>query len=61
MSDGETANLLFQRMTELFMKVPPLKKLEFQPPQKRTMRFVQKENFAPKIKPVIENLHQAGT
>ena len=44
MSDGETANLVLKRMLELFLKVPPLKKLEFQK-QKKTMKFVQKENF----------------
>ena len=48
-------------MLELFLKVPPLKKtLEFQN-QKRTIKFVQKETFEPKIenlktKPMIENL-----
>ena len=43
-------------MLELFLKVPPPKKiLEFQN-QKKTMKFVQKENFEPKIKPMIENL-----
>ena len=42
-------------MLELFLKVPPLKKLEFQN-QKKTIKFVQKENFKPKIKPMIENL-----
>ena len=30
MPDGETANLVLKRMLELFLKVPPLKKLEFQ-------------------------------
>ena len=55
MSYGETANLILKRMRELFLKVPPLKKLEFEN-QKKTMKFVQKENFQPKIKPMIENL-----
>ena len=55
MSYGETANLILKRMLELFLKVPPLKKLEFEN-QKKTMKFVQKENFQPKIKPMIENL-----
>ena len=55
MSYGETANLILKRMRELFLKVPPLKKLEFEN-QKKTMTFVQKENFQPKIKPMIENL-----
>ena len=55
MSAGETLNLVLKRMLELFLKVPPLKKLEFQN-QKKTMKFVQKENFEPKIKPMIENL-----
>ena len=30
MPDRETANLLLKRMLELSLKVPPLKKLEFQ-------------------------------
>ena len=45
-------------MLELFLKVPPLKKLEFQN-QRKTTKFVQKENFEPKIKPMIENLQNA--
>ena len=53
---GETSNLVLKRMLELFLKVPPLKKmLEFQN-QKKTMKFVQKENFEQNIKPMIENL-----
>ena len=56
MSGGETPNLVLKIMLELFLKVPPLKKiLEFQN-QKKTMKLVQKENFAPKIKSMIENL-----
>ena len=55
MSDGERANLVLKGMLELFLKVPPLKKLEFQN-QKKAMKFIQKENFEPKIKPMIENL-----
>ena len=44
-------------MLELFLKVPPLKKiLEFQNQKKKTMKLVQKENFKPKIKAMIENL-----
>ena len=54
-------------MLELFLKVPPLKKiLEFQNQKKKTMKLVQKENFTtklvqkenfkPKIKAMIENL-----
>ena len=54
MPDGETANLVLKRMLELFLKVPPLKKLEFQNQKKKA--FVQKENVKPKIKPMIENL-----
>ena len=56
MSGGETPNLVLKIILELFLKVPPLKKiLEFQN-QKKTMKLVQKENFAPKIKSMIENL-----
>ena len=58
MPDGEAAYLVLKRMLELFLKVPPLKKLEFQNQKKRkkTMTFVQKETLKPKIKPMIENL-----
>ena len=43
-------------MLEFFVKVPPLKKkLEFQN-QKKDTKFVQKENFEPKIRLMIENL-----
>ena len=55
MPDGETTNLVLKRMLEVFLKVPPPKKLEFQN-QKKAMTFVQKESFEPKIKPMIENL-----
>ena len=61
MCGGKTPNLVLNRMLELFLKVPPLKKtLEFQN-QKKTIKFVQKETFEPKIenlktKPMIENL-----
>ena len=56
MSGGETPNLVLKIILELFLKVPPLKKiLEFQN-QKKTMKLVQKETFAPKIKSMIENL-----
>ena len=56
MSGGETPNLVLKIILELFLKVPPLKKiLEFQN-QKKTMKLVHKENFAPKIKSMIENL-----
>ena len=56
MSDGETSNLVLKRTLELFLKVPPLKKLEFQN-QKKDYEICTKENFEPKIKPMIENLH----
>ena len=39
-------------MLEFFLNVPPLSCL----PKKKTMKFVQKENFQPKIKRMIENL-----
>ena len=44
MPDGETANLVLKRMLELFLKLPPLKKLEFQN-QKKDYEIVHKENF----------------
>ena len=40
MPDGETTNLVLKRMLEVFLKVLPLKKLEFQN-QKKTLTFVQ--------------------
>ena len=56
MSGGGTPNLVLKRMLEFFLKVPPLKKkLEFQN-QKKDTKFVQKENFEPKIRLMIENL-----
>ena len=56
MSVGGTPNLVLKRMLEFFLKVPPLKKkLEFQN-QKKDTKFVQKENFEPKIRLMIENL-----
>ena len=62
MPDRETANLVLKRMLELFLKVPQLKKLEFQnqKKKKKTMTFVQTnkqtKKIEPKIKPMIENL-----
>ena len=56
MPDEETVNIVLKRMLERFLKVPPFKKLEFQSQKKKTMKFVQKENFEPKIKSMIENL-----
>ena len=44
MPDGETANLVLKRMLELFLKVPPLKKLEFQNP-KKDYEIYTKKNF----------------
>ena len=57
MSGGEIPNLVLKRILELFLKVPPLKKiLEVQNQKKMTMNFVRKKNLEPKIKPMIENL-----
>ena len=56
MSGGEISNIVLKRMLERFKNVSPLKKiLDFQN-QKKAMKFVQKENFKSKIKPMIENL-----
>ena len=52
-SGGKTPNLVLNRMPELFLKVPCLKKI-LKP--KKDLRFVQKENLEPKIKPMIEHL-----
>ena len=55
MCGGKTPNLVLNRMLELFLKVPPLKKtLEFQN-QKKTIKFVQKETFEPKIENLKTN------
>ena len=59
MSGGETPNLVLKTILELFLKVPPLNKiLEFQKQKKKkkTMKFVQKENWESKVKPINENL-----
>ena len=55
MSDGETENLVLKRMLELFLKVPPLKKLEFQN-QKKDYEIYTKRKFRTKMKRMIENL-----
>ena len=47
MPDGETANLVLKRMLELFLKVPPLKKLEFQN-QKKNYDICTKRKFRTK-------------
>ena len=47
MPDGETANLVLKRMLELFLKVPPLKKLEFQN-QKKDYEICTKRKFRTK-------------
>ena len=54
--NSTTQDLVLKRTLERFPKFLPLKKLEFQNQKKKTMKFVQKENFEPKIKPMIENL-----
>ena len=55
-SGGEISNIVLKRMLERFKNVSPLKKiLDFQN-QKKAMKFVQKETFQPKIKPMIRNL-----
>ena len=55
MSDEETANLVLKRMLEHFLKVPSLKKLEFQN-HKKDYEICTKRKFRTKIKPMIENL-----
>ena len=56
MSGGEISNIVLKRILERFKNVSPLKKiLDFQN-QKKAMKFVQKEIFQPKIKPMIGNL-----
>ena len=55
-SGGETPNLVLKSMYNFFLKVLPLKRIFQFRNQKKTMKFVQKENFEPKIKPMIEIL-----
>ena len=56
MTDGKIPNLVLKRMLELFLKIPPLKKLlEFQD-WKKNAKLIQKRNFKPEIKLMIENL-----
>ena len=43
-------------MLELFLKVPPLKKILEVQNQKKDYEICTKGNFEPKIKPMIENL-----
>ena len=44
-------------MLELFLKIPPLKKvLEFHDLEKTAKLIQKKENFKPEIKSMIENL-----
>ena len=43
MPDGETANLVLKRMLELFLKLPPIKKLEFQNSKKRLWNLYKKK------------------
>ena len=38
--DSTTQDLVLKTMLELFLKVPPLKKLEFQSKKKKTMKFL---------------------
>ena len=62
MSGGETPNLVLKTILELFLKVPPLNEiLEFQKQkkkQKKTMKFVQKENWESKIKSINEKTYK---
>ena len=47
MAGGKEPNLVLERMPEVFLKVPPLKKI---------LENFEKENFEPKTKPMIQNL-----
>ena len=50
-------NLVLKKMLELFLKIQSFKKvLEFKD-WKKTAKHIQKRNFKPEIKPMIENLH----
>ena len=54
-NDGKIPNLVLKRMLEIFLNIPPLKKvLEFQN-WKKTAKLTQK-NFKPEIKSMIEKL-----
>ena len=56
MPDGEPANLVLKIMLELFSESSITQEIRISKPKKKTMKFAQKENFEPKIKPMIENL-----
>ena len=57
MIGGKIPNLLLKRMLELFLKIPPLKKmLNFQDWKKTAKLLYEKEKFKPEIKPMTENL-----
>ena len=60
---GRIPNLVLKRMLELFLKVPPLKKIleqyrirKYQNTEGRLQNLYEKENSKPEIKPMIENL-----
>ena len=46
MPDWETANLVFKRMLEFFLKFPPLKKLEFQNQKKKKLWHLYKKKIS---------------
>ena len=48
---GEPPNVILKRIVELFLKVPPFKKI-----LEGNLKFVQKHNSKQKIKTMIENL-----
>ena len=56
MTDRKIPNLVLKRILEIFLNIPPLKKiLEFQD-WKKTAKLIQKENVKPEINPMTENL-----
>ena len=55
-TSGKIPNLVLRRMLELFLKIPPLKKmLDFQD-WKKTEKFIRKRKLKLEIKPMVENL-----
>ena len=46
----------FKENARAFSKSSPTQEIRISKPKKRLWKFVQKENFEPKIKPMIENL-----
>ena len=51
MTSGKTSNLVLKRMLQLFLKIPPIKKI-----LRLKEDLYQKENLKSQVKPVLEDL-----